>query len=208
MKYHMKCMSMGENVVHMLRKLYNKVWTEEKGPCKWNESRVVLLHKGGHKSKKELKNYRPIALMDSIGKIFCMLLNERLRTCIERNGLLSDEQNGFRMNRRGEDNIFIVRELIERCKRDNKRGYFAFLDIEKAYDRVNREILCNVLGKFGMSEKIVNIIKSMYANTRARYIMGDIESEWVQSKRSVRQGLAITNGYHHCYLHYTLKNWH
>ena len=100
-------MYVGENVVHLLRKVYNNVWTEEKVPCKWNESKVVLLHKGGHK-RKELRNYRPIALMDSIGKNFLFVV-ERLRTCIERHGLLSDEQNGFRMNRRGEDNIFIAR---------------------------------------------------------------------------------------------------
>ena len=49
---------------------------------------------------KKLKNYRPIALMDAVGKIFCMILNERLRESIEGNELLSDEQNGFRMNRR------------------------------------------------------------------------------------------------------------
>ena len=182
----------GETVVGMLLKLYNKVWSEEKVPCNWNESRVVLLHKGGHKSKKELKNYRPIALMDTIGKIFCMVLNERLRVCVERNRILSDEQNGFRRNRRGEDNIFIVRELIERCKQRNERGYFAFLDIEKAYDRVNREILCKVLSKCGMSGKIVRIIRSMYVNTRAKYMLGDIESEWVQSKRGVRQGCILS----------------
>ena len=100
--------------------------------------------------------------MDTIGKIFCMIVNERLRACIEMNGLLSEEQNGFRLDRRGEDNIFIVRELIEKCKRESKKGYFAFLDIEKAYDRVNREILCKVLNKCGMSQKMVNIIRSMY----------------------------------------------
>ena len=182
----------GENLVGMLVMLYNAVLHNERVPCKWNESRVVLMHKGGHKSKKELKNYRPIALMDTIGKIFCMIVNERLRECVEMNGLLSDEQNGFRKNRRGEDNIFIVRELLDACKRENRKGYFAFLDIEKAYDRVNREILCKVLSKCGMSQKMVNIIRSMYVNTRARYMLGDIESDWVESKRGVRQGCILS----------------
>ena len=182
----------GERVLDILTKLYNCVLAEEKVPSKWNESKVILLHKGGHKSKKELKNYRPIALLDTIGKIFCMVVNERLRDCIEMSGLLSDEQNGFRSNRRGEDNIFMVRELIERCKRENKSGYFAFLDIEKAYDRVNRELLCKVLSKCGLSEKFVRIIRSMYENTRARYMLGDIESDWVESKRGVRQGCILS----------------
>ena len=44
----------------------------------------------------------------------------------------------------------------------------AFLDIEKAYDRVNRNILWKVLERCGMSEKVLNIIKSMYVNTRGK----------------------------------------
>ena len=129
------------------------MWREERVPQKWNESRVILPHKGSHKSKKELKNYRPIALTDIIGKIFCMCLNERVREAVEKNGVLGEEQNGFRMNRRGKDNVFIVREMIEKCNRESKQGCFAFLDIEKAYDRVNRQVLCKVLKKSGISEK-------------------------------------------------------
>ena len=81
------------------------------------------------------------------------------------NRVLSEKQNGFRVGRQGEDNMFILRVLMERCKRENRRGYFAFLDIEKVYDRVNREILSKVLNKCGVSSKVVKIISSMYADT-------------------------------------------
>ena len=87
---------------------------EERVPQKWNESRVNLLHKGGHKSKNELKNYRPISLSDTVSKIFCGILNERLKEVCERCKVMGEEQNGFRKNRRGEDNMFIVREVIEK----------------------------------------------------------------------------------------------
>ena len=182
----------GPRITDLLVVLFEKIWNAEMVPKCWNESRVILLHKGGQKSKKELKNYRPIALMDTIGKIFCMFLNERMRKCFETCGVLSEEQNGFRVGRCGEDNMFIVRELMERCKRERRRGYFAFLDIEKAYDRVNRDILCKVLSKCGVSEKVVRIIGSMYAETRAKYVLGDIETEWVYSKRGVRQGCILS----------------
>ena len=182
----------GKKVVDMLLKLFKIVWRDERVPKRWNESRVILLHKGGHKSKKELKNYRPIALNDTVGKIFCMCLNERVREPIEGNGVLGEEQNGFRMNRRGEDNMFIVREMIEMCNRECRKGFFAFLDIEKAYDRVNRNVLFKVLRKCGMSDKIVKIIESMYENTKAKYNLGDIETEWVCSNRGVRQGCILS----------------
>jgi hypothetical protein len=54
----------------------------------WNESRVTLLHKGGHNSKKKLKNYRPIALADTCSKIFCVVLNEQMQMCVEHERVL------------------------------------------------------------------------------------------------------------------------
>ncbi|XP_063857805.1 uncharacterized protein LOC135099405 isoform X1 [Scylla paramamosain] len=55
----------GEVVIDRMTELFNRVWDEERVPRKWNESRVCLLHKGGFKSKNELKNYRPIALVNT-----------------------------------------------------------------------------------------------------------------------------------------------
>ena len=63
----------GESAIGRLTDLFNVVWTNECVPDAWNESHVTLLHKGGHKSKKELKNYRPIAHADTSGKIFCAI---------------------------------------------------------------------------------------------------------------------------------------
>ncbi len=182
----------GESAIGRLTDLFNVVWTNECVPDAWNESRVTLLHKGGHKSKKELRNYRPIALADTSGKIFCAVMNERMQRCIRNERVFGEEQNGFRYDRRAEDNIYVVNELIERMKRDGKKVYLAFLDIEKAYDRVDRELLCQILGKIGMSEKCVRLVRSMYVNTRAKYRLGDIETDWVRSRRGVRQGCILS----------------
>ena len=142
-------------------------------PSKWNESKLTLIHKGGHKSKKELKNYRPIALTDTVAKIFCGILNSRLSECFERCKVLGEEQNGFRKDGRGEDNMFVVNEIIESRRKNGRHAYFVFLDIGKAYDTVNPRLLCRVLEKVGMSSKLLKLIRSMYENTRARYSLGD-----------------------------------
>ena len=57
----------GSRVIDLLVSLFNSIWRSECVPKCWNEGRVILLHKSGQKSKKELDNYRPIALMDTIG---------------------------------------------------------------------------------------------------------------------------------------------
>ena len=54
---------------------------------------------------------------------------------LETENLLSEEQNGFRRNRRTTDNIYILKEIIDNAKREKKVYYCAFLDIEKAYSK-------------------------------------------------------------------------
>lgn len=48
--------------------LFTKIWEEEQVLSKWKESRLTLVHSGGHNSKKGLKNYRSITLVDTIFK--------------------------------------------------------------------------------------------------------------------------------------------
>ena len=68
----------GEMVIDRMTELFNRAWEEERVPRKRNEYRLTLLHKEGYRSKIELKNYRPIALVNTVGKVFCAVLNDRL----------------------------------------------------------------------------------------------------------------------------------
>ena len=179
-------------MVKALYELFKKVWDEEAVPSKWNESRVLLLHKGGNMSKQLLQNYRPISLGNTVGKIFSYVLNERVKVISDRYVMIGEEQNGFRKDRRGEDNLYIIRELIDKNQKEKGTLYLAFLDIEKAYDKVNRHTLIQVLTSLGFHSKLCNIIKSMYTNTRARYIFGDIETNWVKLEKGVRQGCVLS----------------
>ena len=95
------------------------------------------------------------------------------------------------INRRVED-MYVVNEVIERARKDGRKKYLALIDIEKVYHRVNRRMLCKVLERIGMSEKVVKIISSMYVNTRAKLSMGDLETGWVNSKRGVRQSCVLS----------------
>ena len=102
----------------------------------WNESRVVFVHKGG--SKKESKNYRPVAIINVMCKLFMMVVSERINEWVEESGMLGDIQGGFRRGRRTEDNLFMLERMIEMAKVRNECLFVAFIDMEKAYARVDR----------------------------------------------------------------------
>ena len=67
-------------------------------------------------SKKELKNYRPVAIINVVCKLFMMVFRERINGWVEESCMLGDIQGGFRMGRRTEDNLFMLERMIEMVK--------------------------------------------------------------------------------------------
>ena len=62
---------------------------------------------------------------------------------------------------------------IIRARKDWRKKYLALIDIDKAYNRMNRRMLCKILERIGMNEKAVKMISNMYVNTRAKLSMRD-----------------------------------
>src|SRR5881296_3784546 len=77
-------------------------------------------------------------------------------------------QFGFSPGKGTTDAIFIVRQVQEKLLGKHKELWMAFVDLEKAFDRVPREVLCWALTHFGVEEWMVNVIKSLYEGGRQR----------------------------------------
>jgi hypothetical protein len=60
--------------------------------------------------------------------------------------------------------IFLIRQLMERCREQKKYLHMVFIDIEKAYDKVHRNIMWWALQKHKVSTKYITLIKDMYDN--------------------------------------------
>ena len=127
---------------------------------KRRESKVKLLHKGGRTD--ELKNYQPIAIINVTCKLCMLMVRERIDKWTEDNGMLSDIQGGFMRGRRTEDNLFMLERLIEIVKGRKEEIFVAFLDLQKAYDQVNRKKLFEVMRCYGVHEKLVRLIERIY----------------------------------------------
>ena len=72
------------------------------------------MHKGG--SKKELTNYRPVAIIHVMCKLFMMVIREIISEWVEESGMLGDIQGGFRRGRRTYDNLCALERIIEMDK--------------------------------------------------------------------------------------------
>jgi hypothetical protein len=73
--------------------------------------------------------------------------------------LLADHPCGFQSTRSNTDLIFCIRQVLEKKWEYNEAVHQLFIDFKKAYDSVRREVLYNILIEFGVSMKLVRIIK-------------------------------------------------
>ena len=105
---------------------------------------------------------------------------------------LGNVQGGFRKNRRTEDNLYILERIIEITKARNDRLFLAFLDLEKAFDRVNRDKLFEILREYGIGEDTVKVIQNIYTGSKVKFVWKGIETDWVETKSGVRQGCPLS----------------
>src|ERR1041384_409583 len=74
---------------------------------------------------------------------------------------------GFMKGRGCVDQIFTLRMIVEKCLDVGKKVFAVFVDLEKAYDRVNRRELCQVLCEYGVRGKLLDGLRAMYENSKA-----------------------------------------
>ena len=123
-------------------------------------------------------------LLSCISKLYSAFLNDRISKYLEHNDLLSDEQNGFRANRSCEDHVFTLNNTI----RNNTNVYSTFIDLKKAFDFIDRDMLLYKLLLNNVDGKIYHSIKSIYAETSACIRINNTRTNWFFCKSGVKQG--------------------
>ena len=86
--------------------------------------------------------------MSAVGKLNGRVLIGRIRT--RSDDVLGEEQCGFRIGRGCVDQLFVMRQLCEKFLAKGKDFFWAFMDLEKAYDRVDRDALWQLLRLYGV----------------------------------------------------------
>ena len=107
----------------------------------------------------------------------------RLRKIVK----LDEMQNGF-MPRRGTiDAVFIVRQLMEKYETAGRNLFMVFVDLEKTFDRVPREVIRCLLRRKEVLEREVKAIMEMYDNIKTSVNMDCMRSESFEVKVGVHQ---------------------
>ena len=101
------------------------------------------------------------------------------------------EQGGFRAKRSCVDQVFTLRQVMEKVI-ERREIFVPFIDLEKAYDRVNRVKMWEALRQAQVGEGLVRAVKSLYLECEARVKVGEKHSEWLKVDQRVRQGCTLS----------------
>ena len=172
---------------YILAELFNKCLKESCFPDCWKVSSVVSVFKNV-RERSTAKNYCPVRLLSVVNNVFEKLVNNRIVGHLEKCGLFSDFQYGFRSSRSTADLLTVVSDRIARAFNRSGATRAVALDISKAFDRVWHAGLLHKLKSCGISGQIFGLISSFLSNRRLRVVLDGKPSQEYPVNAGVPQG--------------------
>ena len=167
----------------LLKEVTVEFWNSEITPSEWERGLLTILAKKGDLSLPE--NYRGIMLLEAAYKIISIVIHERLLPIEE--GLDHESQCGFRPGRGCSDGVFTVKLAMKKRREHGLESWILFIDLVKAFDRVPRELLWEVLSKFGVPPKLIRLLQSLHAHVEVKFTVNDI-THTIECIIGVKQG--------------------
>lgn len=125
-------------------------------PQTWKSYRVIPLHKGGDPLCSS--NYRPISIACPLAKILERVLLKQMSAYIGEQGILSEDQFGFRQGRNTQQAISSLVENLRNVKNRDAHSLACFVDLAKAFDSVSPAILSVKLNGYGFTDRACSLL--------------------------------------------------
>ena len=182
--------NMPRKAVVQLHYIINAIIRLQHFPRLFKEAVVIPIPKKG-KDDSDPGNYRPISLLNSLGKVTEKILLTRLIRLDEKLKMTPDVQFGFRAAHNTTQQVArIVTATVNNFNR-NKKTVLALLDIEKAFDRVWLEGLIHKLLEYGVPTNFVKLIHSYLSDRQLQVRVGNELSNSRPIRAGVPQGSVL-----------------
>ena len=170
--------------------LFNRIMSYGIIPDDWANIITIMLHKKGDPQNPD--NYRPIALVNAVTKLFTQILYQRVLKWCNKNDAIPEFQSGFRAGRGCLDNIFTLNSIIQLQLQKKGKLFAFFVDFKRAFPSINHALLWQKLARKGLSSKIINILISLYSKAKMSIKIGDQISMSVNISEGVLQGEVLS----------------
>ena len=169
--------------------IFNQFLNEETFPVSAKLADVTPIFKKGDPSIAE--NYRPISITSAMAKVFEKLLLIQVNEFLHKEKLQTPYQFGYRKGYSTQDALLYATETWRKCA-DNKRNvHVAFLDLSKAFNSLNHQILNSKLEALGFGPQSRNILMNFTTRRMQRVNVNGTHSDWLELNRGVPQGTVL-----------------
>eukprot|EP00245_Coleochaete_scutata_P003922 TRINITY_DN159_c0_g2_i4.p1 TRINITY_DN159_c0_g2~~TRINITY_DN159_c0_g2_i4.p1 ORF type:complete len:1129 (+),score=206.75 TRINITY_DN159_c0_g2_i4:285-3671(+) len=171
--------------------IFNKLFKGGAFPSLWNVGLLHPIFKKG--DQEECSNYRTVTVISLFAKIYSTLLEKRIATWAEREGIRARGQAGFRKKFGTAQHLFTLRVLLDKVRgKSGKKLYCCFVDFSKAFDTISREKLWMRLREIGICGNMLQSLRAMYADVNCQVVTPEGLTNTFPSTMGVKQGCPLS----------------
>ena len=175
-------MSIAAAIVHFL----NLCLQQSRFPTLLKRAVVKPIYKAG--DKQQFSNYRPISLLPVISKLLEKLIYSRLNDHLDQNNILNENQFGFRKGLSTYMPLLLFHEKVTSALEANRVTCGLYLDLRKAFDTVDIDILLGKLHCYGIIGHAHDMVKSYLTNRTQCVQIDETRSGFLPLEIGVPQG--------------------
>lgn len=177
--------SITEQLVHLINICLNE------GIFPENLKRAVVkpMYKSG--SKNSMNNYRPISILPYISKVLEKIIHKRIMDYLSNNNILSSSQFGFQRTLSTYMPVLLLQEYITKAFENGNIAVAIFLDLKKAFDTVDPDILIQKLKQYGIQGAPLNLIQSYLTDREQCVEYNRVRSRLLKVRIGVPQGSVL-----------------
>lgn len=169
----------------ILTEAVNNMFLRSEFDRDFNHSITTLIYKG-RGLRSDIKNWRPISLLNSDYKLLTKVIAERITPVLP--GLIHVNQTCGVPGRTSFENIYNITSIIDQALDNNDKFLLITLDQEKAFDRIEHTYIRQVLRAFGFPDALIRWHEIISKNAKAKISINGLLTEPIDIERSVRQG--------------------
>ena len=155
------------NLSYILTEIFNRVISSGVYPESLKIAKVIPVYKGG--DKMDIGNYRPISMLSVFDKLLEKVLNRRINDFLIKHNFFNRYQYGFRSGIGTEIALIETVDMIHEALNDSQYMGALFLDLKKAFDCIDHNILLEKLYRYGFRGTAHELLKSYLLN-RYQYV--------------------------------------
>jgi len=181
-----------DTIADHLYYIFRAIFELEVYPEEWRESITIVLRKPGKPSYEEPKAYRPIALLNTLGKLLSSMVADDLSHYSETRGVFPINQFGGRPQRSTSDSMLLLTHTIKEKWRQKKVASVLFLDVQGAFPNVVKEVLIHNMRQHAVPKEYIRLTRLMLSGRKTRLSFDDYVSDLIAINNGNNQGCPLS----------------